>query len=84
MIEFSDGETVDTDGKLRVEKGPEGYYVVGDGIFMSFDREVDAQAYLYDIESKNIFCYWKMFRSPVTRKKVRDAEEREQREKLIS
>jgi hypothetical protein len=74
VVEFSDGDVLDLDGTLRVEERPDGYYVVGEGIFMHFDRREDAETYRYDIESKNIFCYWKMFRSPKHRKNVREAE----------
>lgn len=77
MVEFNDGKTVDLRGQLRVEKTDQGYSVVGDGILMNFNNEEDAKAYLYDIEAKNIFCYWKMFRSPKIRKRVKDAEKKE-------
>lgn len=74
MVEFNSGEVLDLDGKLRIERNEDGYTVVGDGILMNFDNEEDAKAYLFDIESKNIFCYWKMFRSPNIRKRVEEAE----------
>ena len=74
MIEFKDGETMDIDGSLRIERNEDGYAVVGDGILMQFESEEDAKAYLFDIESKNIFCYYKMFRSPNIRKRVENAE----------
>jgi len=65
---------MDISGNLRIERNEDGYSVVGDGILMQFDNEEDAKAYLFDIESKNIFCYYKMFRSPKIRKRVEEAE----------
>ena len=82
MIEFSDGETLDIDGKLRIEKGDDGFYVVGDGVFMQFDTEEDAKVYLYDIESSNIFSYWKLFRSPKRRRLVRKAQNKSETDLL--
>lgn len=74
MIEFKDGESMDITGELRIERNEDGYAVLGDGILMQFENEEDAKTYLFDIESKNIFCYYKMFRSPNIRKRVKEAE----------
>jgi hypothetical protein len=34
MLKFSDGMSFDTQGKLRVERRSDGYYVVGNGMLI--------------------------------------------------
>lgn len=42
IIKFSDGRTINTGGKLRKIKLPDGYYVVGNGVMIPATSSKDA------------------------------------------
>jgi hypothetical protein len=40
-IEFSDGMKLDVSGPYRVERRPDGYYVLGNGVLLPVDDPLD-------------------------------------------
>jgi hypothetical protein len=45
-LKFSDGETFDLSGPLRVELRSDGYYVLGQGIMMAVNTFEEGQKYI--------------------------------------
>jgi len=55
ILKFSDGETFDLSGPLRVELRSDGYYVLGQGMMMAVDTLEQGQKIIADKNSgKNI------------------------------
>ena len=52
MLKFSDGETFDLSGDLRVELRSDGYYVLGQNIMMAVDTFEEGQEYI--LRNKNL------------------------------
>lgn len=73
MIEFSDGERLETSGELRVEESQGKFYVLGDGMFLPSDTQEAAEALLADIKSQTIYMNMKVLKSPGARARVNDA-----------
>lgn len=48
-LRFSDGVEFDTSGPLRVERRPDGYYLVGQGYLIPCDDETEAQRLLVEL-----------------------------------
>ena len=48
MLKFSDGETFDLSGPLRVELRSDGYYVVGQNMMMAVDTLEQGQKVIAD------------------------------------
>jgi hypothetical protein len=52
QLKFSDGETFDLSGDLRVELRSDGYYVLGQGMMMAVDTFEEGQEYI--LRNKNL------------------------------
>jgi len=48
QLKFSDGETFDLSGELRVELRSDGYYVLGQGMMMAVDTLEQGQKIIAD------------------------------------
>ena len=46
QLKFSDGETFNLNGPLRVELRSDGYYVLGQGMMMAVDTLEEGQKYI--------------------------------------
>jgi hypothetical protein len=51
QLKFSDGETFNLSGSLRVELRSDGYYVVGQGMMMAVDTLEQGQKVIVDKNS---------------------------------
>ena len=51
QLKFSDGETFNLNGQLRVELRSDGYYVVGQGMMMAVDTLEQGQKVIADKNS---------------------------------
>jgi hypothetical protein len=51
QLKFSDGETFDLSGDLRVELRSDGYYVLGQGMMMAVDTLEQGQKIIADKNS---------------------------------
>ena len=51
MLKFSDGETFDLSGELRVELRSDGYYVLGQNMMMAVDTLEQGQKVIADKNS---------------------------------
>lgn len=52
MLNFSDGVSVDTSGKLRVIRLKDGWYVTGQGLLIPVDSYQDGVEYIDQLEEK--------------------------------
>lgn len=55
-LKFSDGETFNLSGPLRVELRSDGYYVVGQGMMMAVDTLEQGQKIIAGKKYYNINC----------------------------
>ena len=46
ILKFSDNETFDTSGPLRLEYRRDGWYVIGQGLLMPVDNKEQGQKYI--------------------------------------
>jgi hypothetical protein len=51
-LRFSDGQTFDTDGELRVEERDDGFYVVGKGLLVPVKDKEEGELYIKEIEGR--------------------------------
>ena len=51
QLKFSDGETFNLSGELRVELRSDGYYVLGQGMMMAVDTLEQGQKFIVDKNS---------------------------------
>jgi hypothetical protein len=50
ILRFSDGQSFDTDGELRVEEREDGFYVVGKGLLVPVKDKEEGELYIKKIE----------------------------------
>ena len=53
MLQFNDGITIDTSGKLRILELYDGYYVVGEGMLLPMGSYEECQEYIDRRNNKN-------------------------------
>ena len=51
-LNFTDGESFDTDGPLRIEERSDGLYVVGEGMLMACETREEAQDLIDEIQAR--------------------------------
>lgn len=51
-MRFSDGMTFDTEGKLRVTRRSDGYYVVGNGMLIPVDSREEGIEFIRRLEKR--------------------------------
>jgi hypothetical protein len=73
MIEFNDGSRTEIDGELRLVDGPDGWHVVGAGIYLPAANRTEGELLLGKILTQGIYVAMKMLKSP----RFRDRFERE-------
>jgi hypothetical protein len=71
MIEFADGQGLDSSGPLRVEEHEGQWYVLGDGLILPAENEADAWGSLNCIQSQGVFMNMKVFKSPGARARAK-------------
>ena len=49
MLRFSDGETFDTDGELRIEARRDGLYVLGGGLMIPVESREEGQQLIREL-----------------------------------
>ena len=52
VLRFSDGMTINTDGKLRVIRKKDGYYVVGEGMCMPVESREEGNEIVEQLNEK--------------------------------
>ena len=52
MLKFSDGEEFDTSGELRVECRSDGWYVLGQGLFIPVSGKEEGQAIIRELTGR--------------------------------
>ncbi len=51
-LTFSDGETFDTSGPLRIERRKDGLYVLGEGLMCACDTREEAEDLLRELKGR--------------------------------
>jgi len=52
MLRFSDGEEFDTNGELRLECRSDGWYVLGQGLFIPVSGKEEGQAIIREMAER--------------------------------
>ena len=52
MLKFSDGEEFDTSGELRVECRSDGWYVLGQGLFIPVSGKEEGEAIIREMTER--------------------------------
>ena len=50
QLSFDDGMNIETGGKLRVIKKPDGFYVIGDGNLIPVDSRADGEQLIKEMQ----------------------------------
>ena len=70
MIEFNDGSRADIDGELRLADGPDGWHVVGAGVYLPAADRAEGELLLANILTQGTYVAMKMLKSPSFRQRV--------------
>jgi hypothetical protein len=70
MIEFNDGSRAEIDGELRLADGPDGWHVVGAGIYLPAANRAEGEFLLGTILTQGLYVAMKMLKSPSFRERV--------------